>query len=376
MYLAAVQGLLMGTRMVMYDGSPFVPDLKSFIRLFGEEQVTHLGISPRYLQELQKNNIVPKQVTDLSNLVVVTSTGMVLPDQSFEWFYDEGFPKHVQLDNISGGTDIAGAFATGNPLLPVYVGGCQSPSLATPIAVYEQVDDAEQKSEGKAVQDGTPGELVATAAFPNMPVGLWGDDEGKKYFNSYFGKYGGTVWVHGDFIMIHPSTKNIVFLGRADGVLNPSGVRFGSAEIYGIIDAQFADKVADSICVGQRRPQDTDEAVMLFLLMKPGAEFSRGLVKDIQDAIRKGLSSRHVPRYVFETPDIPVSGVCPSPDRLLLISALQTTVNLKKVELPVKHIVSGKVIKPSGTLLNPQSLDYYYRFAKVEELIGQPKAKL
>lgn len=115
------------------------------------------------------------------------------------------------------------------------------------------------------------------------------------------------VWTHGDFVMFHPITKGLIFLGRADGVLNPSGVRFGSAEIYSIIEAQFSDQIADSMCVGQRRPQDNDESVMLFLLMKPGANFTKQLVNDVKMAIRKGLSPRHVPRYVYETPEIPVS---------------------------------------------------------------------
>ncbi|KAI9880045.1 MAG: hypothetical protein M1830_005777 [Pleopsidium flavum] len=356
MYLASVQALLFGARVVMYDGSPFVPDSRTFVRLVGELRVTHLGISPRWLQEIQKNNISPREVTDLSALRVVTSTGMVLSDALFEWFYDVGFPPRVQLANISGGTDLAGAFGTENSLMPVYVGGCQGPSLGIPIAVYDQLIEGGKGVKGKPVPEGVPGELVATAAFPNMPVKFWGDDDGSKYFNAYFARFD-EVWTHGDFVMIHPVTKGLIFLGRADGVLNPSGVRFGSAEIYSILEAQFSEQIADSICVGQRRPQDNDESVMLFLMMKPRVEFRKELVNDVKTAIRQGLSARHVPRYVFETPDIP------------------TTVNLKKVELPVKQIVSGKTIKPSGTLLNPQSLDYYYQFAKVEEL-SEPKSKL
>jgi len=355
--MLAVLVLLMGARMVMYDGSPFQPDIKTFVQLYGQQKVTHLGISPRYLSDLQKNGIIPKKVTDLSNLRIVTSTGMVLSDQLFEWFYDSAFPAHVQLDNIAGGTDLAGAFGTGNPLLPVYVGGCQSLSLGTPVEVYDQTFEGGKGIKGKPVEDGVPGELVATKAFPNMPVAFWGENGAQRYFDSYFARFD-DVWTHGDFIMIHPTTRNVIFLGRADGVLNPSGVRFGSAEIYGIVDGLFGDKIADSICVGQRRPNDNDESVMLFLMMKPGAKFTQSLVNDIKAAIRKETSPRHVPKYVFETPDIP------------------TTVNMKKVELPVKQIVSGKVIKPSGTLLNPQSLDYYYQFAKVEQLVNQPKAKL
>jgi acetoacetyl-CoA synthetase len=138
-----------------------------------------------------------------------------------------------------------------------------------------------------------------------MPVFFWNDPSGERYFSAYFEKYD-NVWTHGDFITIHPITKNIIFLGRADGVLNPSGVRFGSAEIYSVIDAGFP-MVADSICVGQRRPKDTDEAVMLFLLMRPGERFSERLVRDVKAAIRKELSPRHVPKYIFETPAIPVS---------------------------------------------------------------------
>ncbi|KAJ8106912.1 hypothetical protein ONZ43_g6901 [Nemania bipapillata] len=357
MYLASIGQLIGGARVVLYDGSPFQPDLQSFIKLAGDQKVTRLGISPRWMYELAKAGVSPREVTDLSNLRIVTSTGMVLSNQLFEWFYDKGFPSRVHLANISGGTDIAGCFAQGNPLTPVYVGGMQGPSLGLDVQLY---DTLLPPGPGKAVPDGTPGELVATKSFPNVPVFLWGDkgpasDPTTKYHSAYFARYD-HVWAHGDFCVYHPITKNLTFLGRADGVLNPSGVRFGSAEIYSVIERNF-DQIADSICVGQRRPQDNDEAVMLFLLMRPGHKFNQKLVQDVKEAIKRELTKRHVPKYVFETPEIP------------------TTVNLKKVELPVKQIVSGHIIKPSGTLLNPKSLDYYYQFAKVEELVA-PKAKL
>lgn len=122
----------------------------------------------------------------------------------------------------------------------------------------------------------------------------------------YFEKFDNT-WTHGDFVLVHPHTKQLVMLGRADGILNPSGVRFGSAEIYGVIESQFSDVVADSLCVGQRRPQDADESVMLFLLMRPGKSVTPRLVKDVKQAIRLAHTARHVPKYVFETPEIPVS---------------------------------------------------------------------
>lgn len=171
--------------------------------------------------------------------------------------------------------------------------------------MYDSLVEGGKGTPGAPVEHGTPGELVAPAAFPNMPVYFWNDDSGSRYFAAYFEKYD-NVWTHGDFVMIHPVTKTLVFLGRADGVLNPSGVRFGSAEIYSVIEGGFP-QVSDSICVGQRRPGDSDEMVMLFLLMKPGEKFHTKLVNDIKAAIRKELSARHVPKYVFETPEIPVS---------------------------------------------------------------------
>jgi acetoacetyl-CoA synthetase len=156
--------------------------------------------------------------------------------------------------------------------------------------------------------------------------------------------------------MVHPITKQIFFLGRADGVLNPSGVRFGSAEVYNVIE-QFVPSVADSICVGQRRPTDHDETVLLFLLMAPGKTFNEAVVKDVKEAIGRELSKRHVPKHVFETKEIP------------------TTINLKKVELPVKQIVSGHIIKPSSTLMNPESLKYYYQFADIEKYLADKGVK-
>ncbi|EAQ90514.1 hypothetical protein CHGG_02449 [Chaetomium globosum CBS 148.51] len=370
MYLANCSILLLGGRTIFYDGSPFQPDATILLRITAEQQVTKLGISPRWMFELAKAGLRPRDMFDLSRLHTVTCTGMVLSEQLFEWFYDVGFPAHVHLANISGGTDIAGCFGIMNPLEPVYVGGTQGPSLGLHVAIYDSLQP--DGVVGEEVPHGTPGELVAANPFPNIPCFFWGDNPpttntnnntntspaapGTKYHSAYFARFQ-HVWAHGDFCVVHPTTGNITFLGRADGVLNPSGVRFGSAEIYSVVERRFADRVQDSLCVGQRRPQDADEAVMLFLLMKPGVRFERGLVNEIRRAIEVDLSKRHVPKYIFQTPEIP------------------TTINLKKVELPVKQIVSGRTIKASGTLANPQSLEYYYRFAKVEELVG-PKEKL
>ena len=189
MYLSAVSGLMFGGTAILYDGSPFLPDAKFLIELLGKHKVTHFGTSPRYLHELRKNNIRPRDIAELRALRIVTSTGMVLSESLFEWFYDEGFPSHTQLANISGGTDLAACFGLENPLTPLYVGGCQGPALGISIAVFDQADEGVSGVKGTAVPDGVPGELVATAAFPTMPVKFLGDDGPQKYFDSYFARF-------------------------------------------------------------------------------------------------------------------------------------------------------------------------------------------
>jgi acetoacetyl-CoA synthetase len=241
---------------------------------------------------------------------------MVLSDELFDWFYDVAFPPAVHLANISGGTDIAGCFGIDNPLTPVYVGGTQGPSLGVPIAIYDSFIEGGDAVQGKSVPDGTPGELVACGAFPNMPAFFWNDQpsdgQRTKYFKAYFEKYD-NVWTHGDFAMFHSDTKQLMFLGRTDGVLNPQGIRFGSAEIYSVVEKSFGDCISDSLCVGQRRPTDEDERVMLFLKMEPGIRFSQSLVADVKTAIRNALSPRHVPMFIFETTEIPVCASIPFP---------------------------------------------------------------
>lgn len=206
MYLSAIGGLTYGGKSILYDGSPFLPDVKFLIQLLGEHKVTHFGTSPRYLHELRKNHIRPREIADLRNLTIVTSTGMVLSESLFEWFYDEGFPAHTQLANISGGTDLAACFGLENPLTPLYVGGCQGPSLGIPIAVYDQAEEGASGIKGTEVPDGTPGEIVATAAFPTMPVKFLGDDGPQKYFDSYFARFDSMyMYLHFPLIFLLPS---------------------------------------------------------------------------------------------------------------------------------------------------------------------------
>lgn len=309
MYLSSCLSMTHGSRCLLYDGSPFLPDLKAFIKLVGEQKVTELGISPRYMQTLAtaKPPVLPRDVTDLSHLRRVSSTGMVLSEAQFEWFYDQGFPPHVQFGNIAGGTDLAACLMLDTMMKPLYSGGTMTAGLGMKVEVYDQEIEGGKAVKGKPVRVGEAGELVCTRPFPTMPVMFWGDETGEKYFNAYFARFD-NVWTHGDFISVHPQNGQIYLHGRADGVLNPSGVRFGSAEIYNVLEASdFGEEIADSVCVGQRRPQDMDESVMLFLMMKPGKKFTQELVGRVKEAIARDAGKRCVPKYVFETPEIPVS---------------------------------------------------------------------
>lgn len=314
MYLVSCSSMIHGSRAVLYDGSPFQPEPKAILRLLESQRVTDFGTSPRYMQTLATANppIYPREVANLSALRRVTSTGMVLSEPQFHQFYDQAFPPHVQLANISGGTDLAACLMLDTPLKPLYPGGCQTAALGMDVQAYSP--DALDGEPGTAVPVGESGELVCTNAFPTMPVRFWNDEAeqpgkiGPKYFGAYFARYQKpSVWAHGDFISVDPRTKQVHLHGRADGVLNPSGVRFGSAEIYNVLDARFPNEIQDSVCVGQRRPGDQDEQVLLFLLMKPGVKISEDLIARVKNAISQDVGRRCVPKYVFETPEIPVS---------------------------------------------------------------------
>lgn len=186
MYLVQVNVLAAGARVIVYDGSPFQPTPESYIRLMGDLKVTHLGSSPKYFAELQLRKIAPREITDLSNLRLVTSTGMVLSSTLFEWFYDTGFPAHTQLANITGGTDLNAALALGNTMEPLYAGECHGLNTGIAAEVYELVETDGTPVKGRRCALGEPGELVVTKPFPTMPTMFWGPKGAKQYFDSYF----------------------------------------------------------------------------------------------------------------------------------------------------------------------------------------------
>ncbi|OQU94355.1 hypothetical protein CLAIMM_00716 [Cladophialophora immunda] len=343
MWGKVICGIGYGGRTVLYDGSPLKPDPLVLLRLV----VTHFGTSARFLTELKNFGLVPRDMIDLSCLRAIISTGSTLTAEVSEWFYDVGFPRHIHLVSTSGGTDIACSLVSGNPTLPLYAGEIQSESLgmATDVADADSPDAVSVKESGRA------GELVCRRSFPSQPVSFWGEAGTERYRSSYFDRYGGEVWYQGDYVAMNPRTRGFEMLGRSDGVLNPSGVRFSSAEIYEVVDK--IPGIADSLCVGQRRPADEDESVYLFIKMQPGRKLTSALKTTIRQTIRKARTPRHVPKYIIEVPDIPY------------------TVNGKKIELAVKFIISNGTSKANGAVANPGSFEYYRRFYQIEKVLEE-----
>ncbi|GAB6030254.1 hypothetical protein CHUAL_005930 [Chamberlinius hualienensis] len=330
-----VTSIAVGATIVLYDGSPLVPTANVLWDLVDQLGITVFGTSAKWLAVLEDKGIKPMETHNLSSLHTILSTGSPLKPRSFDYVY-EHIKKDVVLGSISGGTDILGCFMGQNHTLPVYKGEVQSLHLAIAIECW--------KGENKPVE-GESGELVVTKPHPSMPVEFWNDPDGSKYQKAYFSNFKG-VWCHGDFCQINPVTKGLVMLGRSDGTLNPNGVRFGSAEIYNIVE-EFKI-VQDSVCVAQRTKQGDEERVLLFLKMANGFKMSDELVEAIRGAIRSALSARHVPALILETKDIPY------------------TINGKKVEVAVRDVIAGRSVANKGALANPQSLDLYKNLEELD----------
>ncbi|KAG0259654.1 hypothetical protein BG011_002505 [Mortierella polycephala] len=334
-----VSGLTFGATIVLFDGSPFRPGPSALWDLVESEKVTAFGTSAKYIQAVQDAGYYPNKHHSLKNLHSLYSTGSPLKPESFDFVYDQ-IKSNLLLGSITGGTDICSLFASHNAALPVYRGEIQCRALGMKIEAW---------SAPNSPVYGASGDLVCSRLFPCMPVYFWDDLGHKKYKSAYFDNYPG-VWYHGDFVWINPNTGGIVMLGRSDGTLNPNGVRFGSAEIYNIVDTY--PEVEDSLCVGQTLKDGTDERVVLFLkVANPDetAPLDQDLVARIKAHIRNQLSPRHVPAFVLRTNDIPY------------------TINGKKVEIAVKKIISGQTIVPSGTLVNPESLELYYNIPVLKQ---------
>ncbi len=320
-----------GATLVLFDGNPFHPDPGALWQMAQDEKITVFGTSAGYLAALQNAGVKPGEEYDLSSLRALLSTGSPLPDEGFEFVYDQ-IKSDLQLASISGGSDLNGCFALGNPMGPVYTGELQCRGLAMKVFAYDD--------NGQPLVD-EQGELVCTAPFPSMPIYFWDDPEGKRYHSAYFDQFPG-VWTHGDYVRVS-RRGGVTMLGRSDATLNPGGVRIGTAELYRQVD-QFAE-IEDSVVIGQS--WDNDIRVILFVKMAPGHTLDADMQKKIKVAIRTNASPRHVPAMIISVPDIPY------------------TLNMKKVELAVKKVVEGKAVLNKDALRNPEALDY---FADLPEL--------
>jgi len=327
-----VSSLAVGATIVLYEGSPFHPDPAALWRLASDEGVTVFGTSARYLAALEKSGARPGREHDLSRLRTILSTGSPLSAEGFRYVCRE-VKGDVQLASISGGTDLNGCFALGNPLAPVYEGELQCRGLGMRVEVYND--------SGEPVT-GEPGELVCTAPFPSMPLRFWNDPDGSKYRHAYFERFPG-VWTHGDWCELTEGGGMIIH-GRSDATLNPGGVRIGTTDIYRIVET-FA-VISDSLAVGQK--WQGDERVILFVRMADGAKLSRELEERLKQAIRENVSPRHVPAKIIPIADIPY------------------TINMKKVELAVRNIIHGEPVKNRDALANPEALELYRDLAELK----------
>jgi len=326
-----VSALAVGATVVLYDGNPFHPSPRALWQMAQDEGITVFGTSAGYLAALQGSGLKPGVEFDLNALRAVLSTGSPLSIEGFEYVYAH-IKSDLQLASISGGTDLNGCFALGNPMAPVYAGELQCRGLAMKVEAYDEA--------GRSVVQ-QQGELVCTAPFPSMPIYFWDDPQGDKYHAAYFDHYPG-VWRHGDFIAI-TAHGGVVFYGRSDATLNPGGVRIGTAEIYRQLDS--IEAIADSVVVGQ--DWNNDVRVLLFVKMAPGHALTDELKSRIKQTIRTNASPRHVPSKIVAVADIPY------------------TLNMKKVELAVRKVIHGQTVSNKDALRNPESLD---AFAGIDEI--------
>jgi acetoacetyl-CoA synthetase len=333
MWNLLVSSLLVGATVVMYDGSPGYPDLSTLWRLAEAEKITHFGASPPYLQACSRAGLHPGRDHDLSALQSLGSTGAPLTPEGFAWVYKE-VGQDLLLASISGGSDLCTAFLGGCRLLPVRAGRIQCRQLGARVEAFDAA--------GNPVI-GEVGELVVTAPMPSMPIYFWNDPDGERYHSSYFEMYAG-VWRHGDWITIHRDGSSVVF-GRSDSTLNRGGIRMGTSEFYQVID-RFSE-ISDSLVI-DTGGLGRDGRLLLFVVPAAGTKLDDSLRRRIEDALRAELSPRHVPDEIHQIAEIPL------------------TLNGKKMEVPVKHILAGVPVDQAvrrDAMANPGSLGAFARFS-------------
>ena len=320
-------GLASGSTLLLYDGSPTHPGPGALWEIAAEEGVSIFGASAAYLKAMENARESPGSRFDLSSLHTLLSTGSPLAPESYDYVYRE-IAEDIMLASIAGGTDLLGCFATGNPMQGVYRGEMQCRALGMAVDVFD--------GESRPVRGG-PGELVCTKPFPSTPLGFLNDPHGEKYRRAYFDRFPG-VWTHGDFAEF-TERGGVIIYGRSDAVLNPRGIRIGTAEIYRVVEA--LDDVEEALAVAQQYEGDT--RIILFLRLTGDVEDPEELKEEVRGALRRHASPRHVPARIIIAPDLP------------------RTVNGKISELAVRELIHGRNLGNLEALANPQSLDFFTR---------------
>lgn len=328
-----VSGLALGATLVLYDGSPFHPEQNMLWDIAEQEEIEIFGASAKYYSACEKYGLAPAQTHDLSPLNTLLSTGSPLSHESFDYLYRE-VKSDLCVSSISGGTDIVSCFALGAPVLPVYKGELQCIGLGMDVAFYDDQQNALENGKG---------ELVCRQAFPSMPIGFWNDSDGSKFSKAYFERFENT-WAHGDYgeCVAHggenqPYHKGVIIHGRSDAVLNPGGVRIGTAEIYRQVEK--IDAVFESLAIGQQWKDDV--RVVLFVRLREGAQLTADLSDQIKATIRANTTPRHVPAKIIAVEDIP------------------RTLSGKLVELAVRNVVHNEEVKNREALANPEALELF-----------------
>ena len=321
-----VSGLASGAVLGLYDGSPFYPDGNVLFDFVSEEKMNIFGTSAKFIDAANKAGIHPKGTHDLTDLRSVLSTGSPLMPEGFDYVY-QSIKKDVCLSSISGGTDIVSCFVLGNPTLPVRRGEIQCKGLGMQVEV--------RGDSGEILEPGQKGELTCRNSFPCMPIGFWSDPDGQKYHTAYFDKFP-NIWCHGDYVA-ETEHGGMIIYGRSDAVLNPGGVRIGTAEIYR--QAEQIDQVIESLVVGQQF--DGDVRVVLFVRLRDGTVLDSDLADAIRAKIRQNTTPRHVPARIVQVSDIP------------------RTKSGKIVELAVRKVIHGQLVKNREALANPEALDLF-----------------
>ena len=317
-----VSGLASGATLLLYDGSPFAGEGRLLLDAIDGERIAVFGTSAKFLAALQKAGLRPRQSHRLDSLRTILSTGSPLAHESFDWVYRD-LKADLCLSSISGGTDILSCFVGGCPLLPVRRGEIQAAGLGMAVEIRDEA--------GRALH-GARGELVCTRPFPSCPVGFWNDPDGERFRRAYFARWPG-VWAHGDYGE-ETAAGGYVIHGRSDAVLNPGGVRIGTAEIYRQVER--VPEVLDSVVIGQR--WGDDQRVVLFVVLRQGVALDEALRETIRRTIRGHATPRHVPAKILQVADIP------------------RTLSGKIVELAVRKVVHGEAVANTDALANPEAL--------------------